>query len=193
MDRQKFINVLCVGDCKVGKSTILRRVCNDFNADPHRYFPTIGLETLHFKTISKNTKVSLNIWDVSGNPRFRTVAHGFLRRSSVVCIFFDTSNVESFKNIDTWKNWITNTSSREIKYFLIGVKKKNRIYSYKNGKEYADENDMEYVEMCGFQLANSIMAMNTIVHKCMEDDNVDISEHAVLSRNSESYTGCPCM
>ena len=64
MDRQKFINVLCVGDCKVGKSTILRRVRND-QRGPKSIFSHIGLETLHFKTISKNTKVSLNIWDVS--------------------------------------------------------------------------------------------------------------------------------
>ena len=106
MIKQKFINVLCVGDCQVGKSTTLRRICEDKLYNPDKYYPTIGLETLHFKTVYNSMKISLNIWDVSGNRRFHSVALGFLRRCPIVMIFFDTTNVESFKNIDNWLNWV---------------------------------------------------------------------------------------
>jgi small GTP-binding protein len=193
MIKQKFINVLCIGDCEVGKSTTLRKICEDKLYDPHRYYPTIGLETLHFKTVCNGMKVSFNVWDVSGNRRFRSVALGFLRRCPVVLIFFDTTNVESFKNIDNWRNWVKCTTSKTIKFFLIGIKKKNRIYNYDNGRDYASENDMEYYEMSAFDLPNSVFAMNSIVKSCMDDENIEMYEKANISSVSESYSGCPCM
>jgi len=191
MIKQKFINVLCIGDCEVGKSTTLRRLCEDKLYEPNKYFPTIGLETLHYKTVMNNTKISLNLWDISGNKRFRTVALGFLRRCPIVCVFFDKSNIESFHSVDNWISWVKASTSNPVKFFLIGIAKSNGRC---DGEDYACERDMEYYEMSAFDMANSAFTMNSIVRSCLEDDKIEFSEKINMSiHQPESYTGCPCM
>jgi small GTP-binding protein len=191
MIKQKFINVLCIGDCGVGKSTTLRRLCEDNLYEPNKYFPTIGLETLNYKTVMNGTKISLNMWDISGNKRFRSVALGFLRRCPVVCVFFDKSDINSFNSIDNWINWVKASTSGPVKFFLIGILKSN---GHCDGEDYANEHDMEYYEMSAFDMANSAFAMNSIVKSCLKDDEIEFSEKINMSiHRHESYTGCPCM
>lgn len=116
----KFKLVL-IGDCSVGKSSILCRF-SDSRFLPN-YNPTIGVDfSSRIIEYTNSTKVKLLIWDTAGQERFRSITKNYYRDANAHLLVFDLSDSGSFESLKYWIKEIKEyTDTPDI--FLIGTKK----------------------------------------------------------------------
>eukprot|EP00037_Helgoeca_nana_P028785 m.340967 g.340967 ORF g.340967 m.340967 type:complete len:244 (-) comp27833_c0_seq1:121-852(-) len=98
--------VALLGDSGTGKSSILHS-CADRAFDPHRD-PTIGVDflvkTIQVRTHHQQHTVRLQMWDLSGQPRFRSLANTYARGVKGLILVYDVTRADSFEGILT--EWV---------------------------------------------------------------------------------------
>ena len=113
------LKILILGDCAVGKTSLLLRYTDDNFTESH--VSTIGVE-YKVKTIEMNGRsVKLQIWDTSGQERFHSITKNFFRSADGVLFIYDITSKETFTNI---KEWLKNAQEVENSFekILIGNK-----------------------------------------------------------------------
>ncbi len=111
---------ILVGDCGVGKSTILQRyIDSNFN---HQYTPTIGIDFTSKIIEVNNTKIKLHIWDTAGQERFRSISKIYYNNAYAHILVFDLSDFNTLQNLTYWIREIFMHADK-INLFLIGTKK----------------------------------------------------------------------
>lgn len=94
------LKILLLGNCSVGKTSLLLRYTDDNFSDTH--VATIGVE-YKIKTININGRiVKLQIWDTSGQERFHSLTKNFLRNADGVLFVFDLTQIKTFTDIREW-------------------------------------------------------------------------------------------
>ena len=106
--KKSLVYKICiVGDGGVGKtSLVLRYTDNSFKED---YLMTIG-SNFAVKTMelpeSPACTISLQIWDLAGQPRFNIVRPLFYRGAKAIIYVFDLTRKDSLENLINWKKEI---------------------------------------------------------------------------------------
>ena len=115
-------NIILVGDCSVGKTSIINRfIENRFNRNIKN---TINIE-FRIKSIKldSNTVIDLKIWDTCGEEKFHSITRNFYHEADGIFIIFDLGNYKSFTNIKIFLkdiNEICNVNNKSI--MIIGNK-----------------------------------------------------------------------
>ena len=118
---------------------ILKYIDNNF---PETHIATIGVEYKSKTIYTDKYKIILNIWDTSGQERFKSITKSFFINANGALFVYDITNFKSFENV---KNWIKDSemygkfdsilcgnkvdldSQREIKFDTLkefGIKQK---------------------------------------------------------------------
>ena len=113
------LKILLIGDSFVGKTSLLLKYCD--GQFPEAHMATIGVE---FKEKIINVgkwKIRLQIWDTSGQERFRSITQNFYRNADGIIFVFDVTNRDSFSHI---KDWLMDSQveDSDIKRMLVGNK-----------------------------------------------------------------------
>ncbi|CAF1256129.1 unnamed protein product [Rotaria sordida] len=142
-----LLKLLLIGDADVGKSSLLFRFADDtFNES---YLATIGVD-FETRTMNHNGKtVKFQIWDTSGQERFRTITSSYYRGAHGIIIVYDVTNAKSFENIKMWLQIIDRNANQNVKKLLVGNKSdltSNRIVDHTKAKKFADSLSISYVE-----------------------------------------------
>ena len=91
--------VIIVGDSGVGKTAIISRFVNGKMPGSGR--STMGatekLKSIHFA--NSNKKLPLQIWDIPGADKFRTLSSIYFRDADAAILVCDATNKESFNNL----------------------------------------------------------------------------------------------
>jgi len=115
-------NIILVGDCSVGKTSIINRfIENRFNRNLKS---TVNIE-FRIKSIKldSNTIVDLKIWDTCGEERFHSITKNFYHEADGIFIVFDLGDCKTFNNINIFLkdiNDICNINNKAI--MIIGNK-----------------------------------------------------------------------
>ena len=118
-------NVILVGDCSVGKTSIINRfIDNRFNRNLKN---TINIE-FRIKSIKydSNTVIDLKIWDTCGEEKFHSITKNFYHDADGIFIIFDLSNIKSFNNIKLFLKDINDVCNMNNKTIMI-IGNKNDI------------------------------------------------------------------
>ena len=115
------MNIIIVGDGKVGKTSILKRF--DKRQFQQQHIRTIGVDFIQAQYKAKDeTEVQVKLWDTAGQDRFRNLTYQFYRQADGIIITFDLTSVESFKNTRTWIQSIHKIKSATLPKILVGNK-----------------------------------------------------------------------
>lgn len=118
----KLSKVIVVGDMAVGKTCLINRFCKDvFNK---KYQQTIGVdfEMEQFQVLG--VPFTLQLWDTSGQERYKCVASTYYRGAQVVIIAFDVNNIGSFSHVRQWlEDLLGDSDPTAVLLFLVGTKK----------------------------------------------------------------------
>ncbi len=98
-----FYKVCIVGDSEVGKTTLVNQYLKRrFVADAQR---TIGSNFFvkYVKIPDVKHILTLQIWDLAGQPRFKWVRYAFYKGASGIVYAFDLTRRITLDNIITWK------------------------------------------------------------------------------------------
>ena len=100
MIRQVALKILVLGDGGSGKTTLLHRYVNREFIDTTTM--TIGVEFFTKQLTIDSTNVSLILWDITGQDRFRHMIAKYMSGASGALILFDMTNMASFDSIGKW-------------------------------------------------------------------------------------------
>lgn len=88
--------IILLGQANTGKSSLLMRFTKD--QFKHNTVPTIGVEC----GSRSYRSVKLNLWDVTGHDRFRSVVRSYYRGAHGCLLVCDQSDRTSFKELTYW-------------------------------------------------------------------------------------------
>ena len=100
MMRQVALKILVLGDGGSGKTTLLHRYVNGEFIDTTTM--TIGVQFFTKQIAIDSTNVSLILWDITGQDRFRHMIARYMSGASGALILFDMTNMSSFNSIGKW-------------------------------------------------------------------------------------------
>lgn len=175
--------VILVGDCSVGKTSLLNRFVNgDFNEN---YNSTISVE---YKSkvikLDKFSKAVLKIWDTAGSEKFRSVTRQYFKGSKGIILVFDLTNKDSFSHLKSWMSDIRDNAEKNSEVIVVGNKSdldENRQVEKEEANKYAEMNNVEYYEASAKDGTNIWLIFETLSRNM--NKHVDEEEEA----SKESY------
>jgi len=185
----RLINLLMIGDSKVGKSSILLQWA-DSKFEPS-FITTIGIDfrAKILKIDDENVKVY--VWDTAGQERFRTITMAYYRNAMGVLLVYDVTDRETFDNVRHWLKNIENNASEDIAIILIGNKtdkESQRVISYDEGSAMAKEISCPFFETSALTGSNIEEAFKCISKHC-KDRLLSEEEDLVKLTGRVSITG----
>ena len=109
------LNILLLGDSSSGKMPLLNRYVD--NSFPVGQIATIGVEYKSKIIKINDIYINLQIWDTSGQERFRGITKTFLRGSDGIMLVYDITNKSTIDHIESY---IYQIDDMEIKRILVG-------------------------------------------------------------------------
>jgi len=147
-DYDYLFKIVIIGDSGVGKSCLLLRFAEGtYYAES--YISTIGVD-FKIRTVDVDGRtVKLQLWDTTGQERFRTITSSYYRGAHGFAVVFDVSDSSSFSNVSRWMQEVSRYASDTSSKILLGNKadlEDVRAVDYETVKEYADSIDIPYLE-----------------------------------------------
>lgn len=120
------------------------------------------------QSITSSTKqIKIQIWDTAGQELFRSIVRTYYKSVVGVMLFFDTTDLLSFRNLRTWMDLLKQEVSCEPVYCLIGTKidlSSRRTVSYELAKNFANMNGMSYFEISCLPQNRSLSEIDSAFH-----------------------------
>ena len=148
------LKIALLGNSGVGKSLLIKKYINkDLPSELVR--STIGVELHPVPLQIGNQMVILRILDPAGQERFDSIAPALFRGSHGAFLVYDISEPRSFSDLPKHLSFIEPLCVENVKVMLIGNKKdlQRRVHN-ELAQNYAEKNDMEYLEVSAATLEN---------------------------------------
>ncbi|XP_077157913.1 EF-hand calcium-binding domain-containing protein 4B isoform X2 [Paroedura picta] len=96
----RFFKIILVGNSSVGKTSFLRRFCED-NFSPGTA-ATVGVD-YRVKTMAvDDSQVVLQLWDTAGQERYHSIAKQFFRKADGIIVMYDITARNTFTGVKQW-------------------------------------------------------------------------------------------
>ncbi|XP_044049694.1 EF-hand calcium-binding domain-containing protein 4B [Siniperca chuatsi] len=121
----RLFKIILVGNSSVGKTSLLRRFCDDcFHPGTSA---TVGID-YSVKTITvDNSHVALQMWDTAGQERYRSITKQFFRKADGVVVMYDITAEQSFTAVRQWLTSVKDGAGEDIPIMLLGNKTDKEI------------------------------------------------------------------
>ncbi|MBN2153528.1 MAG: GTP-binding protein [Candidatus Lokiarchaeota archaeon] len=105
----------------VGKTSLLHRyIHREFKEDMKM---TIGCQFHTQQLVRQNQNISIVMWDLGGQERFRFIQPEYVRGAAGAIVLFDLSDHRTFDNVtEEWIPLIRNNANPSIPILLVGSK-----------------------------------------------------------------------
>ena len=177
---KRNIKIVILGDCYVGKTSILKRYIENQYSNDYKY--TIAINFLVKPVVRNNITNNIYFWDTAGSERFRTINSLFYRGADACIVVFDLTKIKTFSNISYWMDeFLLNTSPSDAEKFpfvLLGNKSdllNQFTISDKMIESLCRERNIKYISVSAETSENLEEAINYIIDKAISriDNNVN--------------------
>lgn len=183
-----LIKSVLIGDSNTGKTSLCNKLLYDkFNTNIGQ---TIGVTYFKKNIKTNNNNYSLQLWDLSGNPRFRVISYMYLKDANIVFLLFDLHNY-NINKIKEWIELIKEKSNKYPKIILIGnkldlVKEPVKILEKINSEIL---NNVTYLEISIKDNIN-IDKLNNIISSSLDKINENNIIYNTKKKNKKKSTRC---
>eukprot|EP01117_Protostelium_nocturnum_P015705 TRINITY_DN610_c0_g1_i1.p1 TRINITY_DN610_c0_g1~~TRINITY_DN610_c0_g1_i1.p1 ORF type:complete len:895 (+),score=352.35 TRINITY_DN610_c0_g1_i1:90-2774(+) len=144
-----LFKILLVGDSGVGKSCLIVRYVDE-SYFSESYISTIGVD-FKVKTIEVDGKrVKMQVWDTSGQERFRTITSSYYRGAHGIFVVYDVTDKTSFNNVKQWMTEIDRYACENVNKYVLGNKidlESQRVVSTEEAKDFTDSLGVQFSEI----------------------------------------------
>ena len=159
--------IIAIGNCGVGKTSLIKRF--SFDLFDNDIMSTIGIG-FSYKTITliNGKKVKLKLMDTAGQEKYKSMTKSFFKNADGVLFVFSLDREDTFIDIKEWiKIFNENNSKSDVVKILVGNKcdlihnvNKNMIDDFEN-----ENKDFIYQETS----AKDNIAINTVFQEITEE------------------------
>ena len=115
------MNIILVGDMGVGKTSLISQYIK--NIFPENPLPTIAIEfTTKIIQINPNTKIKMQIWDTTGQEKYKSITSHHYRKALGALLVYDVTRYSSFENCVKWLAELRNNTDKDCVICLVGNK-----------------------------------------------------------------------
>ena len=172
-----FLKTIILGNCRVGKSTILLGKYQEIDA-------TIGIDLMTENVMWNNNTIKMHIWDTSGNINYQNILKTYL--SSCIGAFI-VCNLNDFESVNSIEGWIRLYLDYRKSYGCIIIIGNIFNYSYNVNYQKIEEickrYNAYYIEVDAKKLGMSGAIYKKMVEIVLEDYKMNPS----LFRNIEGF------
>ena len=200
---EMIFKIIIIGDSTTGKTNILSRYLNN-NFDKNSK-ATIGVELGSKSFKIKNDTINCQIWDTAGQERYRSVTTAYYKGAVGALVVYDTTNKESFQNVDNWITDLRNYADKKVSVILVGNKndlENEREVKKEQGEIKSKDYGIAFLETSALTGTNIEIAFKTLVeevyNKCHKEfesvTNVEIMNGKIinLEENNASSNKIKC-
>ena len=92
--------------------------------------------------------LNLQVWDTSGQERYKAIAPSFIKKAEGVVMAYDVTDRQSFEHVGSWMNQLENHGEKNVSIVLVGNKidMKDRAVEYSEGKRLAESHGILFFE-----------------------------------------------
>ena len=143
------------------------------------------------KPIKIGNKIyKLNLWDTSGQERFRELPRKYFKHVDGVLLFFDVTSEETFDSVSNWIKFVKDNSNKNItndSLYLIGnkIERPDRIITKEKAEELANSFGIKYFEISCKLNMNIHEVMARIImesHMRINHENLQINSFKKLNK-----------
>ena len=142
-----IFRICLLGDSNVGKTSLLTRFCDCTFKES--YNNTIGVDFRIVTLKYKDLVIKLHIWDTAGQERFKSIAVNYFKSSHGFIFVYDVTEIETFKNVESWIDLAILNSNNAVLSFLVGNKcdrEEERKIDKDKAKEFAKLKNLCFLE-----------------------------------------------
>lgn len=157
---------IIIGDTGVGKSCLLLQFTDKRFQPVHDL--TIGVEFGARMINIENRQVKLQIWDTAGQESFRSITRSYYRGAAGALLVYDITRRETFNHLTRWLEEARQNANANMVIMLIGNKldlEHRRAVSFEEGKKFAEENDLIFLETSAKTARNVEQAFGSTAEK----------------------------
>jgi small GTP-binding protein len=147
VEYKHFFKFIVIGPSDVGKTSLVNRLINGhFSREAS---PTIGCDYRSVVLEIEGEPVKLQIWDTSGQERFRSIAKSYFRHAVGVVVVYDITDRRSFDDLSSWLNDVHQLSDPNASIVLIGNKldrAAERAVTTAEAQIFAGNDQLTYLE-----------------------------------------------
>lgn len=165
---RNFINIVLLGDSKVGKSSfVIKYVEGKF--EPY-HVVTLGTEFYFKNIIFKECKYTLNFIVTSGAPEYKEDYTKSYQNVDFFLMFYDITQKETFENlkklVDEIKDYIFLYKNQCSNIIFLGNKceSKNKVVNYDESEAYCNKNNIDFYEIS----VKNNNGINKVINKLVE-------------------------
>ena len=140
--------IILLGKNNVGKTSLILQYSS--NIFQEELASTIGAEYISKDLFFNDQKLTLNIWDTSGQERYRSLSKIYFKNSHIIILVYDITSKESFNDIiNFWYNYVTENLGNNLIYAIVANKSDlylNEQVSHEEGENYAKKINAFYFE-----------------------------------------------
>ena len=145
---QLEVKIVLIGDSKVGKSSIVKRLIDgSFDANIK---PSNGHECRDFQLNVNNKNFKLHIYDISGKPQLRELAAVYYRDAHIIIAVYDATNKQSQNSLEGWLNDVADKNQGDYTILIAGNK------SDLNGMSESKSPSSVITKLCGKYQCNHV-------------------------------------
>lgn len=198
-----LIKTIIVGDSSVGKSSILTQFADNEFAS---LGSTIGIDFKIKEIRVRDKYIKFQIWDTSGQERFRSIRSSYYRGASIIILVFSVSDPDTFNSLPSWIREIDNFSNPNSVRVLVGNKKDQRksctvAVDNSDISSFAQQYNMVYYEVSAktgeniaklFQELGQVMYDNIypFITPPLSHDRVILGQKIQTNDNSNGISKC---
>lgn len=181
----RLFKIVLVGNSSVGKTSFLRRFCEDHFSPGMA--ATVGID-YRVKTVTvDNSRVALQLWDTAGQERYRCITQQFFRKADGVIVMYDLTARQSFLSVRQWLSTVEEAVGDHLPVLLLGNKidiEKEREVPRGLGEQLAKESNLIFYECSAYSGHNtkeSLMHLARILKEqedSVKEDTVQVSQPA---------------
>ena len=152
MKRKKelLFKLVIIGDAATGKSSLLRRYCENTFTEDYECSIGVGFQIKILKMRDQRI-VKLQIWDTAGQERYKVMTKSYYRNARACLIVYDVTRRVTFDNVKVWaEQYSQNNPSNRQFVIILGNKKDltdKRQVSTSEGQSLADEVGSQFREI----------------------------------------------
>jgi Ras-related protein Rab-6A len=141
--------VCCVGNCTVGKTSIIERIrTGAFEPQVHA---TAGLRPDWIQTETSNhIPIGIEIWDTAGAESYRSLIPHCLKGASVVVLVYSMTDRDSFQDLGAWVTECKKHVADDTTFIIVANKADladECQVGRPEGENYAKESNTDFLEV----------------------------------------------